>query len=191
MPRPRLPIHSHLTSQDIAKCYRSCRDGLEKTHWQVLWLLTREQPAPSPAQVASMVGMTPGWVRTLIRRWNDKGPEALGDRRKTTNGRIPKLSTQHQAELFTRLQSPPPDGGLWSGPKVAAYVKEQYGLSIVKQTGWVWLKRLGFTLQVPRPKNPGAATDQEQQDWKRGPGPTPGRASPNRAKALGGVVGRG
>lgn len=191
MPRPRLPIQPHLTPDQIAKRYRSCRDGLEKTHWQVLWLLTREQPAPSPAQVAPMVGMTPGWIRTLIRRWNDIGPDALGDQRQATKGRKPKLNPEHQAELFTRLQSPPPDGGLWSGPKVAAYVKEQYGLSIVKQTGWVWLKRLGFTLQVPRPKNPGAATAEEIQDWKRRLGPSPGRASPHPAEALGRVVGRG
>lgn len=191
MPRPRLLIHPHLTPEQIAKAYRSCRDGLAKTHWQVLWLLTREQPAPTPAQVAPMVGMTAGWVRTLIRRWNDKGPEALGDRRQAINGRKPKLSAEQQAELFDRLQSPPPDGGLWSGPKVAAHVQEKYGLTIVKQTGWVWLKRLGFSLQVPRPKNPGGATPVEMQEWKRRPGSSPERASPNRAEASRGVVGRG
>ena len=124
MPRPRLPIHPHLAPEEIAKPYRSCRDGLEKTHGQILWLLTRTQPAPSPAEVAPQVRMTAGWVRSLIRRWNEKGPEALADRRKVTNKGHSKLSAEQRAELFTRLQSPPPDGGLWTGPKVAVHVAE-------------------------------------------------------------------
>ena len=191
MPRPRLPIAAHLTAEEIQKRYRSCRDGLEKTHWHVLWLLTRSQPAPSPAEVAPQVGLTAGWVRSLIKRWNDGGPDALADRRRAANGGKPKLSDEQRAELFARLQSPPPDGGLWTGPKVAAHVAERHGVTVAKQTGWVWLRRLGFTLQVPRPKNPKAATPEQQREWKRRPGPPPGRASPGRPRPAGGAVGRG
>jgi transposase len=191
MPRPRLPIAAHLTPDEIENRYRSCRDGLEKTHWQVLWLLTRSQPAPSPAQVAPAVGMTAGWVRTLIKRYNGGGPESMADRRKIANGGRPKLTAEQRADLFTRLQSPPVDGGLWTGPKVAAHVAQRYRVTVAKQTGWAWLRRLGFTLQVPRPRNPKAAPPSGQREWKRRPGPSPGRASPGRSGATRGVVGRG
>ena len=50
---------------------------------------------------------------------------------------------------------PPPDGGLWTGPKLAAYAAERYAVVVAKQTGWVWMRQLGLTPQVPRPKNRG------------------------------------
>lgn len=191
MPRPRLPIAAHLPTQEIQARYRSCRDGLEKTHWHILWLLTRTSPAPAPAEVAAQVGLTPGWVRSLIKRWNEGGPDAMADRRKSTNGAKPKLSAEQRVELFERLKSQPPDGGLWTGPKLAAYVAEHYGVSVAKSTGWVWLRQLGLTPQVPRPKNPGAATPEQQREWKRRPGPPPGRDPPGRPHPAGGAVGRG
>jgi aryl-alcohol dehydrogenase-like predicted oxidoreductase len=33
------------------------------------------------------------------------------------------------------------------------------------QTGWRWLKKLGFRPAVPRPRHPKAATPEEQRRW--------------------------
>jgi transposase len=178
MARPRLPIVPHLSPDEIVRRYRACRDGVAKTHWQILWLLTRTDTPPAPAAVAAQVGLTPAWVRTLIRRWNAEGPDALADRRAARNGGRPKLTAEQQAELYDALQQPPPDGGLWTGPKVAAYLRTRWGVTVCKQTGWEWLRRLGFSLQVPRPKNPGAATEEQQRAWKRRHGPVGRRAPP-------------
>ena len=166
MARPRLPIVPHLTPDEIARRYRSRRGGVEKTHWQVLWLLTRTDPPPSPAAVAAAVGLTPAWVRSLIRRWNAHGPDALGDRRAISNGGHPKLTAGQRAELDEALQKTPPDGGLWTGPKVAAYVRARWDICVCVQAGWQWLRGLGLSLQVPRPRNPGAATEGQQRAWK-------------------------
>ena len=191
MARPRLPIAPHLAPEEIARRYRSCRSGLEKTHWQILWLLTRPETPLSPAQAAAQVGLTAGWTRSLLKRWNAEGPDGLADRRAVKNGGKPKLTAEQRAELFTALQGPPPDGGLWTGPKVALLVRDRWGVAIAKQTGWGWLKGLGFTLQVPRPKNPGAATDAERGEWKRRPGRPYGRASPRASREGRRAVGRG
>ena len=48
MSRTRLPIVLHLPPEDISRRYRACRRGVEKTHWQLLWLLTRPERAPRP-----------------------------------------------------------------------------------------------------------------------------------------------
>lgn len=178
MARPRLPIVAHLSPEEVARRYRACRSGVEKTHWQVLWLLTRSAEPPTPAAVAAQVGLTPAWVRTILKRWNADGPDGLADRRPATNGGRPKLSDEQRAELFEALQGRPADGGLWSGPKVAAYVRDRWGVSVCPQTGWEWLTGLGLSLQVPRPRNPKAATAEEQQEWKRRPGRPDGRAAP-------------
>jgi transposase len=178
MARTRLPIVLHLSAEEISRRYRACRGGVEKTHWQVLWLLTRSADPPAPAEVATQVGLTPAWVRTVLKRWNAGGPAALADRRAAANGGKSKLSDGQRAELYQALQQPPPDGGLWTGPKVAAYVRTRWDVVVCKQTGWEWLRDLGLSLQVPRPRNPGAASEEERRAWKRRHGPVGRRAPP-------------
>jgi transposase len=180
-----------LDPDEVARRYRACRDGREKTHWQVIWLMTRPGDPPTPAAVAPRVGLTPAWVRTVLKRWNADGPAGLADRRKATNGGQPKLSDEQQAALFEALQGRPPDGGLWTGPKVAAYVRDHWGVTIRPETGWRWLKRLGLSLQVPRPKNPGAADADARRRWERRPGRPAGGAAPRPPRAARRAVGRG
>lgn len=191
MSRQRLPIMPHLAPEEISRRYRSCRDGIETTHWRALWLMTRPEEALTPAQAAHQVGLTAGWVRTLLKRWNAEGPDGLADRRAVTNGGRPKLSPEQQAALYEVLQRSPPDGGLWSGPKVTADVHDRWGVAVGKPTGWRWLRRLGLTLQVPRPHHPEAASPAEQRVWKRRPRRAPGRPAAAAPEPAGRVVGRG
>lgn len=191
MARPRLAITPHLSPEAIARRYRTCRTGVEKTHWQILWLLTLSEAPPTPAEVAAQVGLTPAWVRTVLKRWNAEGPAGLADRRAATNGGKSRLSTEQQAALFEALQGRPEDGGLWTGPKVAAYARDRWGVAVRVETGWRWLTRLGLSLQMPRPKNPGVATADEQRRWKRRPGRADGRPAPRAPRPGRRAVGRG
>jgi transposase len=191
MARARLPIAPHLEPNEIARRYRACRSGVEKTHWQVLWLLTRTEDPPAPAAVAAQVGLTPAWVRTVLKRWNAEGPAGLADRRATTNGGQAKLSAEQQAALFEALQARPDDGGLWTGPKVAAYVRDRWGVAVRVETGWRWLKGPGLSLQVPRPRSPGAAPADEQRRWQRRPGRADRRAASRPPRPARRAVGRG
>jgi transposase len=191
MANTRLPIVLHLPPEEIARRYRACRSGVEKTHWQVLWLLTRPDQPQSPAQAALQVGLTPVWVRTLLKRWNAEGPDGLDDRRRGTNGGRSKLTTDQQIDLWDALQHEPPGGGLWTGPKVAGYVRDRWGVRVCLQTGWEWLRGLGFSVQVPRPSHPEAATPAERRAWKRRPG-RPARRTASAASRQGRrVMGRG
>jgi transposase len=153
-----------LTHEEIDQRYRSCSDAAEKTRWHVLWLVTRPDQPLSATAAAQLVGFTPAWGRAILKRYNARGPEGLTDRRRDNGARF-KLTPPQQAELFAALQKPPPDHGLWSGPKVAAFVQDRFGIAIVKQTGWQWLKELGFRLVVPRPRHPKAATPEQQRVW--------------------------
>ena len=191
MSRRRLPIVPHLTHDEIARRYRACRTGVEKTHWQVIWLLTRPVDPPTPAEVATPVGLSGGWVRTVLKRWNADGPQGLADRRAGSSGGRFKLTNDQQIDLWAAIRQAPPDGGLWTGPKVAAYVRDRWGVVGCKRTGWGWLRGLGFSLQVPRPKNPGAASAEERRAWKRRHGPVGCRAAPAAARQDGRGVGRG
>jgi hypothetical protein len=110
MARQRLPIAPHLSPEEIARRYRTCRGGFEKIHWQVLWLLTRAADPLAPAAVAARVGLTPAWVRTVLKRWNAAGPAGLADRRASRNGGRAKLFDEQQAALFRGVAGPP---GRW------------------------------------------------------------------------------
>ena len=191
MSRTRLPIVPHLTPDQIYRRYRTCRTGVEKTHWHLIWLLTRPEQPLAPARAAAAVGLTAVWARALLKRWNAEGPAGLGDRRRGACGGRCKLTTDQRIDLWAALQQPPPDGGLWTGPKVARYARDRFGIAIVKPTGWRWMRGLGFSPQVPRPRHPKAASAAEQRAWERGHGPVDCRAAPPAPRPAGRGVGRG
>lgn len=70
-------------------------------------------------QVAEITGFSADWVRKMARSYNALGAEGIVDgHQKSPGGKQKALTPEQQKQLFERLQSPPDDGGLWSGPKV-------------------------------------------------------------------------
>jgi transposase len=166
MPRPLLTLVRHRTVNQIRAKYRACRHPVEKTRWHAVWLLARTDERRTSAQVAGLVGLSAVTVRAVPHRWNDHGPDGLTDRRKNI-GADPKLTARRRDALYSALQKRPPDGGVWTGPKVARYVKDRWQVVVRPETGWRWLVDLGFTLQVPRPSHPKAADRPARRAWKK------------------------
>jgi hypothetical protein len=110
----RFPVAEHLPPAEIARRYRTCPDGAEKSRWHVLWLVTRPDQPMSAGRAARCVGLTPSWGRTLLKRWNAYGPDGLADGRRN-NGTDSVLTPARQAELYAALQTDPPDGGYGPG----------------------------------------------------------------------------
>jgi transposase len=71
------------------------------------------------------------------------------------------LSSEQQWRLQAALDEPPDDGGLWTGPKVSLWIEKQTGRRVPPQRGWQYLKRLGYSKRVVRPRH--AKADAEQQ----------------------------
>jgi transposase len=163
---PRLPLVRHRTANQVRSKYRSCRHRVEKVRWHALWLLARTDRSRTPAEVADLVGLSAVTVRDVLHRWNERGPDGLTDRRRG-NGAAPKLTARRRDALYAALQKRPPDGGLWSGPKVARYVRDRWQVAVRPETGWRWLVGLGFTLQVPRPSHPRSADRPARRRWKK------------------------
>src|SRR5262245_10815437 len=169
-PMKRLEVAGHLAPDEVFRRYRACADGREKARWHAIWLMVRPGGPLSAERAALAVGLSDVWVRKLVHRYNAKGPDGLDDGRKA-NGARPLLSQAQQAELCAALQAEPPDGGLWTGPKVAAFARDRFGAKVCGHTGWQWLRQLGFRLKVPRPRHPRAAGADEQRRWQRRPRP--------------------
>jgi transposase len=159
-------IVGHLSIEDLEARYRAARDVTEARHFQAIWLLAQGRTV---LEVAEVLAFVPRWVTQLAARYNACGPEALGDRRRR-NGRAASLLTEAVlAALAERVRTPPGDGGLWSGPKVAVWIAAHLGLAQVHpQRGWEALKRIGWSPQAPRPRHARAATPEQRAAFKGG-----------------------
>jgi transposase len=166
MKKRRIALSEHLSSAELKQRYLACADAVERGHWQTIWLLSRHDKGYSCQEVADQQGCSADWVRKLIRRFNDDPENGLKDKRRD-NGNNPVLDEEHQQQLSRALESDPPDHGLWSGPKVAQWMSEQLGHPVSAVTGWHYLVRLGWSLQVPRRQHSRAATEEEQDAFKK------------------------
>ena len=185
---PRLQLRPHLTYGQLTQRFRRCPDGRQKARWQALWLLSHPQAPYAAAQAAAVVGLTADGVRKLARRYNAGGPAAV-ERNAGGQGRAPRLSDAQQEQLKGELLGRAPDGGLWTGPKLARRIAQLTGAPMHKATGWEWLRKLGFTPQRPRPRNTQAASAEEQAAWKKKAGPARAAvAGPGVGAARGAVV---
>ena len=170
-------ILEHLPVEELEARYRAARDATEARHFQAIRLLAQGRTF---LEVAEVLAFVPRWVEQLAARYNAFGPEALGDRRRRNGRRAATLLTEAVlAALAERVRTPPEDGGLWSGPKVAAWIACHLGLAAVHpQRGWEALQRLEWSLQAPRPWHPRSATPEQREalkeSWtRRSRGPRP------------------
>ena|SRR3569832_1978528 len=160
-----ITLKSHLTADELFQRYRACRKPNEKARWRALFLISRGMLA---AEAARRVGRTSGWVTQLTRRYNERGAGAVPDRQSEAKpGPPPSVDADLASELVAALRSESPDGGLWTAPKVAAWIEQRTGRSVHETTAWRAMRRLGFTLPVPRPRHRRAASEREQARFKK------------------------
>jgi transposase len=190
-------VADHLSVSALEQQYRSCTDVTAARHFQTIWLLAKGHEIAAVSQrardccgvpkgtrllrcpkgheiaaVSATVSFARRWVERLLARYNAGGPQVLGDLRRR-NGTSPSvLKPELLDKLKDRLREPPPDGGLWTGPKVARWMAGELGLAAVfPQRGWEALKAIGWSVQKPRPRHPASATPEErdafQKSWSR------------------------
>jgi transposase len=138
---PKAELKPYLTVDELKTRYRQAIDTSEARRWQLLHLVAQ---AWTIKQAAQAVDLNYDYAKEIIRRYNQDGPEAVKNRnhRRQVSPRS-LLSAEQQRELQQILQTPAPDGGEWSGPKVARWIAERTGRSHVwPQRGWDYLRRL-------------------------------------------------
>jgi transposase len=121
-------------------------------------------------RVAEMSGYSTKWVKEILRRYEEGGVEGLGDRRHHNPGGADRalLDAGQREELREALKHPAPDGGLWSGPKVALWISQKSGgRRVGAQRGWEYLKKIGHSPQLPRPSHAEEPEPKEQEAFKK------------------------
>ena len=87
MPRC-LKIEPHLSLDELEIHYRQAKEGIERTHYQTIWLLAQGKPTPV---VAEVTGYSFSWIYELVRSYNRHGPSILGDLRRHNCDNTAKL----------------------------------------------------------------------------------------------------
>lgn len=149
----RIQLQPHLSVDELAHRYRRTRDGVLRTHYQIIWRLAQGQLT---REVAATTGYSAPWIQELARRYNARGPAGLGDRRRRNPGAAPLRDPGALGRLRVALREPPREGGLWNSRLVAAWMSDWLARPVSKQRGWEYLRRLGQTPKVPRPAHRGA-----------------------------------
>jgi transposase len=159
-----ISLEPRLTVEDLEGRYRSTKDPVERGRWHFLWLLARGLTA---TVLARITGYSAYWFGRIAQRYNQQGPEGVKDLRHQSRPSTPLLSASQQDELVTALAAgSAPEGDRWSGRTVAAWISQRLGRRVGRQVGWVYLRRLGARLRVPRPRHV-QADPQAQADFKQ------------------------
>ena len=106
-----IKLEPHLGSEELEDRYRKARDPVARSHYQIVWLISEGK---TTAEVMEATGYSRGWIQQLTRRYNARGPGALGDARHENPGAADRalLDEDRQRELAEALRVPPEDGGM-------------------------------------------------------------------------------
>jgi transposase len=148
-----MTVANHLTLNDLNELWRrakKAKDPIEKDRFLAVYHAKRGLTAK---EIARIIPNTPRWVQETVRRYNLEGPEALKDKRHQNPGQKPKLTPEERMRVLEALQGPPPDGGLWTGPKLRDWVERELGKRLSLYPIYRLLHEMGFALRVPRPRH--------------------------------------
>jgi transposase len=89
----QISLSQHLSTSELLDRYRNASNVIEKSHHQIIWLLSTGK---TPKQVAEMTSYTQTWIYQLINRYNERGEEGLGDLRASNPGKEPLLNKPYR-----------------------------------------------------------------------------------------------
>ncbi len=159
----RIHLKEHQTVAEIEKRYRTAVEGIERSQWQIIWLLANGKGS---AAVREATGYSLPWIRTVARRYNAEGADGIGDQRHHNPGRRGALNTRQDQQLKKLVTDGKASGENWNGQRVARWMSEQLGRAVYPQRGYEWLAKWRVTPQVPRPHHT-QADEEEQRIFKK------------------------
>lgn len=69
MPK-RITITPHLSVDDLAQRYRQAKSPIERSHYQIIWLLAQGKHSE---EVVEVTGYSRNWIYELVRDYNANG----------------------------------------------------------------------------------------------------------------------
>jgi hypothetical protein len=97
----------HLSVEALEGRYKAADETIAENHFHAVGLLASGR---SVDEVAELPSFSTRWVKALIKRYNEGGPERLGDQRANNGTEPTSLTPQALSALRQRIKTPPVDG---------------------------------------------------------------------------------
>lgn len=112
----------HYSSHELKQKYISSQEAVESRRWHLLWKVSLGWTLKN-SEIA--VGISYDYAKEILKKYNQLGKagvENLKNKSTQRRGGKQSLLTETQLEkLAQKLKSKPPDGGIWTGPKMAKF----------------------------------------------------------------------
>jgi len=129
---------------------RYCENKVVRRRLEVLRLTKLGYMRQTVAEAVDVSGET---VRNVIRAFNEHGFAGILEDKRRYNRSEPAITPEQEEQLRVALAGRAPDGGLWNGRKVGAWMALTFGISVGKRLGSSTLLRLKYTLQRPQKRH--------------------------------------
>ena len=160
----RIHLQPYLTIDELEHRYRTAKEPNERTWWQILWLLAQGRTA---TELSAVIGYRAYWIGQIAKRYNERGPEGMRNRRHTTSYRpAPVLSAEQQEDLRSELAQAAARNQHWRASDVVAWMSECLGRPVSYWLAWSYLVKLRNSLQLPRSQHV-LADPEEQEQFKK------------------------
>jgi len=148
-------LANHYSAAELKQKYIKSKDLVESRRWHLLWKISSGWTIKNSAIA---VGINYDYAKEIVKKYNELGAEALkncrNQQRNHRGGKKSILTEEQMKKLMKDLELTSPDGGLWTGPKVARWIEKETGKERVwNQRGWDYLKKCRYSWQSPRPKH--------------------------------------
>ncbi len=87
-----IPLADHLSVESIFQRYRSTTRANDRTHWQVIYLKGQGRVA---REIAEVTGYSETWIRQVIHRYNDAGPDSFIREPRKDDAAYTRLKADH------------------------------------------------------------------------------------------------
>ena len=145
-------LAQHFSASELKAKYLKSRDPVEMRRWHLLWKISLGWTIKNSAVV---VGYSYPYAQKILKRYNkDRAAGIINQKNRTSNhprGKKRLLNCQQLEKLKQQIEQTAPDGGIWTGTKVARWIEKETGREKVwNQRGWDYLKKCRYSWQTPR-----------------------------------------
>ena len=145
-----IAIKEHDKEQGLKQAYQRSKCAVERRRIQVIRMLRRGKSRAEVREATAYSGVS---MVEVVKRYNAEGLAGLKDKRQENPGAPALLSDAQLLHLAQVVRKDYGKGVLWNGQKVLTWLKEEYSLTVYPQRAFEYLKQIGMSQQVPRPRH--------------------------------------